>query len=50
VHKVDRGEPQIEWWPGESLSVPDWRDATDLGTAMLTAFRTATVNGRSTPN
>lgn len=23
VHKVDRGEPQIEWWPGESLSVPD---------------------------
>jgi hypothetical protein len=47
VHKVDRGEPQIEWWPGESLSVTDWRDATDLGTPMLRAFRTATVNSRT---
>lgn len=49
VHKVDRGEPHIEWWPGESISVPDWRDSADLGSAMLTAFRTATVNGRSMP-
>jgi len=49
VHKADRGDPQIDWWPGESLSVPDWRDAADLGTAVLTAFRTATVNGRSMP-
>jgi hypothetical protein len=50
VHKADRGGPQIDWWLGESLDVPDWRDAADLGTAILNAFRTATVNGRSMPS
>ncbi|GAA3541724.1 hypothetical protein [Kribbella ginsengisoli] len=42
MHKDRGGTHQ-----GESSSVPDWRDAADLGTAVLTAFRTATVNGRT---
>lgn len=45
VHKADRGGTQL----GESLSVPDWRDAAELGAGVLAAFRIATVNGRSLP-
>jgi hypothetical protein len=43
IHKADRGGTQ----QGESLSVPDWRDAAELGAGVLAAFRIATVNGRS---
>jgi len=47
IHKVDAGDAPINWWQGEKLSVPDWRDAADLGAALVTAFRTATVDGRT---
>lgn len=45
MHKADGGGT----YQGESLSVPDWRDAAELGAGLLTAFRIATVNGRSLP-
>jgi hypothetical protein len=48
VHKAGEAG-SIDSWPGDSLPVSDWRDASELGAAVLAAFRVATINGSSMP-